>query len=288
MRTHHLKTLAFIAILFLPVVQPICTEPARSGFQAEIDPVVNPWTNLHFERDPNDFAFAVVADRAGGRRPGIFGQAVERLNLLRPEFVMCVGDLIDGASQEVAELDQQWDEFDGLVHRLNRPFFYTVGNHDIKDVTMEAVWAKRLGRKYYSFTYQDVLFLVLCSQDPPGRTIGDEQIEHFREVLAQNKDTRWTFVFLHHPLWTYDQATGWKQIEELLADRPYTVFAGHTHTYEESIREGRKFYILGTTGGGSGLRGPDYGEFDHFLWVDMEKKGPEIGNILLDGIRLEQ
>ena len=41
---------------------------------------------------------------------------------------------------------------------------------------------------------------------------------------------------------------------------------------------------LASTGGVSGLRGKDYGEFDHFLWITMTEDGPVIANMLLDGI----
>ena len=37
-------------------------------------------------------------------------------------------------------------------------------------------------------------------------------------------------------------------------------------------------------GGGSELRGKEYGEFDHFLFITMTKKGPRFANLMLDGI----
>jgi hypothetical protein len=40
------------------------------------------------------------------------------------------------------------------------------------------------------------------------------------------------------------------------------VLAGHFHRYTEQIRQGREYITLGTTGGGSDLRGIDRGEFD--------------------------
>ena len=32
------------------------------------------------------------------------------------------------------------------------------------------------------------------------------------------------------------------------------------------------------------MRGIDYGEVDHFVWVTMKKDGPVIANLMLDGI----
>src|SRR5687768_4262790 len=73
----------------------------------------NPWTNLKLNNDPREFRFAIVSDRTGGHRAQIFSRAVERLNLMQPEFVLSVGDLIEGYSEEREKLDKQWGEFHG-------------------------------------------------------------------------------------------------------------------------------------------------------------------------------
>ena len=80
---------------------------------------------------------------------------------------------------------------------------------------------------------------------------------------------------------------GWSKVEKLLAGRSYTVFAGHVHRYQKFVRQGQNYYMLATTGGDSMLRGVEYGEFDHIVWVTMKKDGPVLANILLDGILRE-
>jgi hypothetical protein len=102
--------------------------------------------------------------------------------------------------------------------------------------------------------------------------------------LAENKDVRWTLVFQHKPLWAYDNAPGWADMEALLQGRKHTVFAGHFHNYLKYERNDSKYFILATTGGGSGLRGPLFGQFDHVVWVTMTDAGPRIANLLLEGI----
>ncbi|MHC4214469.1 MAG: metallophosphoesterase family protein [Planctomycetota bacterium] len=129
---------------------------------------INPWTHLNFNNDPNNFQFAIVSDRTGGNRPGVFAQAVDKINLLQPEFVLCVGDLIQGKTEDENELNRQWDEFDSLVEELDMPFFYLPGNHDISNEVMMNVWHKRLGRTYHHFVYKNVLFL--SSQKPSKKT----------------------------------------------------------------------------------------------------------------------
>src|SRR5262249_52492987 len=80
------------------------------------------------------------------------------------------------------------------------------------------------------------------------------------------------------------EKSGWPEVEKLLAGRPYTVFVGHVHRYQRFVRNGQRYYQLATTGGASKVRGTDYGEFDHLVWVTMKKAGPVLANSLLDGI----
>jgi hypothetical protein len=91
-------------------------------------------------------------------------------------------------------------------------------------------------------------------------------------------------VFLHKPLWDYEEDTGWAAIEAMLKKRPHTVLAGHRHTYMKFERNDTSYIVLGTTGGGSKLRGRAFGEFDQVAWVTMTDQGPRIANLLLDGI----
>lgn len=249
----------------------------------------NPWTHLDLNNGPDEFQFAIVTDRTGGHRAGIFEKAVERLNLLQPEFVLSVGDLIEGGTEDETQLRLEWNEFRGFVSRLEMPFFYVPGNHDISNEVMGRKWKDLFGRSYYHFVYRDVLFLLLNSEDPPGKGPGNlsaEQLAYFRDVLDENRQVRWTVVSLHKPLWTYDEVsqTGWLEMEEALAGRPYTVFAGHRHRYERFLRNGQLYYMLATTGGGSKLRGPEVGEFDHVVWVTMKEDGPVLANLMVGGI----
>ena len=70
----------------------------------------------------------MFSDLTGGEREGVFEVAVAQLNMLRPEIIVNVGDLIDG-STERAKLDEQWDSFDARANRASAPIFYTGGNH---------------------------------------------------------------------------------------------------------------------------------------------------------------
>lgn len=257
---------------------------ARSPFQHQVTSADKPWTRLNFNNDPANFQFIVVSDRTGGVRPGVFEEAVRKINLLQPEFVMSVGDLIMGNTTNLARIDAEWREFIGFVERLEMPFFYVPGNHDITNPIMEQEWIKRFGRPWYHFIYRDVLFLCLNTEDPPPTRMSQAQQDYVARALADNPKVRWTLVFMHKPLWDYEEDTGWAAIENMLKDRAHTVLVGHRHNYTKFERNDTSYIVLGTTGGGSKLRGRAFGEFDQVAWVTMTDQGPRIANLLLDGI----
>lgn len=261
-------------------------EKARIQIQQQQGP--NPWNHLDFYNGSDAFQFAIVTDRTGGKRAGVFPTAIKKLNLLMPEFVMSVGDLIEGYTEDVEELNRQWEEFDGFIDSLHVPFFYVPGNHDITNKTMEELWQQRFGRTYYHFVYNDVLFLCLNSEEAyqgAGKGgIEEEQYAWIEQTLAENQQVKWTLVFMHQPLWTQENPRMWPQVEELLASRKHTVFVGHNHNYVKYERNNGKYFVLATTGGGSRLRGPMFGEFDHVVWVTMTDNGPILANLMLDGI----
>jgi len=125
-----------------------------------------PWTSERFLNDPEDFQFAIIGDRTGGANAeGTFRLAMDQLNLLRPEFVINVGDIIEGYSEDKAELGEMWDELDDIMKDLQPPFFHVMGNHDVSNATAREVWLDRFGAASYYFVYRDVLFLVLDSED---------------------------------------------------------------------------------------------------------------------------
>ena len=277
------KILKCLILLSFSIALFGCTA-TNSGLNVEVSPQANPWTNLNLYNNPDNFQFPIISDRTGGNRPGIFSDAIDKLNLLKPEFVMCVGDLIDGQIEDVNELTSQWDQLDGLVDKLEMPFFYVPGNHDISNQVMANLWQQRLGPSYYHFTYHNVLFLCLNTEDLQQANISSEQVRYVQDTLSQNENVRWTLVFMHYPLWKKPQAENWKKIETLLGDRAYTVFAGHEHTYQKRTRNNRLYYGLASTGANAELAGIEHCQFDHVVWVTMTDDGPALANLLLEGV----
>ena len=256
-------------------------------FQHDVTGDVVPWTNEEFDSADEKFTFAVFSDLTGGERERVFEIAVAQLALLRPELIINVGDLIEGGTEDLGEIEGQWDSFDDRADRATAPIFYVGGNHDLTGKVLQDVCDERYGRRSYHFVYKNVLFLVLDTEDNtperaqeifeirnkalaiikeqgmqafaateyatlPEQTAGNitaEQSAYFREVIANNRNVLWTFLFMHKAPWRRENEANFAAIESALADRPYTVFNGHAHAYRHIERHGRDYIRLATTGG---------------------------------------
>src|ERR1700761_3558569 len=53
--------------------------------------------------------FAVIGDNTGIARPGVFDAAMTQIGWLRPDFILSVGDLIEGYNDDKATIARQWD-----------------------------------------------------------------------------------------------------------------------------------------------------------------------------------
>ena len=217
--------------------------------------------------EPQDemFTFVVFGDRTGGPRAGIkvLEDAVEMARWLDADFVMMVGDMIEGYGGEAAWLEQK-DEFKGVMNRLGRPWYPVAGNHDVyeRPHTPEGhieLYKAHFGPLYYSFDHKWAHVCVLFSDESMSfsnpsedQNMSEAQLDWLREDLAST-DAERIYVFLHHPRWTARYAgSNWDEVEAVLqADgRPVTVFAGHIHYLrDDGVKGNIRYYTMGVTGG---------------------------------------
>ncbi len=181
--------LTFVVLLSSCALQDeTAGEPAFS-YEAPRLTNAQPWTEGEFLDNPDDFRFVIMGDRTGGANvQETFQTAMAQINLLQPEFVINVGDLIEGYSDQASELNTEWNEVDSWLGKLDMPFFKTPGNHDIANSTAREVWLDRYGATYYSFLYKDVLFLVLDTEynrpaPPPDMK---EKIELYNSLQVED------------------------------------------------------------------------------------------------------
>ena len=291
-----MKRLALVAMAVA------ATTVSAAEFTHEHPEGPKPWTSEKFLDDPQEFHFAVIGDLTGGEREHVYETAVRKLNLLRPEFVMSVGDLVPGGGVPREKLQKQWQSFRERTAKLEMPFFYVVGNHDIwtgftgmspARRTSIDMWKEQFGTNtYYNFTYKGCHFICLNSMEehdyyPPREPLPARQLVWAESEIRKHADARWTFIFLHKPLdFTSDR---WLKFERNINDVNYTVFCGDWHNYCTAVRHGKKLYMIGTTGGNwdSGRVSEDlrYGVMDGVTWVTVTReKGPVVAHLAISGV----
>lgn len=270
----------FISLLFC-VFAPFQSS-SYAQFKCDLTTSAKPWTKTP-QIESRNYRFAILADKTGGGETGAFEKAIAEINQLAPDFVITVGDLIDGYVSDISYSAPQWDRLLSMIGKLEAPFFFVGGNHDLSSQLMTDDWKKRFGATYYSFTVGEDLFIVLDTEEHQGRAISQQQVDYFTPIL-KNWNGRWIYVFMHDPLWYGANRQGFEAIDSLLQGHSYTVFSGHEHQYYMERQNGMEYYMLATTGGDSRLHGARVGEFDHYLFVTAHDPQPTIANLALGSV----
>lgn len=249
-------------------------------------------------KEDDVFHFVVYGDRTGGVPAGlkVLEQAVADTNLLDPDLVMTVGDLIQGYNEK-PEWMRQMTEFHAIMNRLEMKWFPVAGNHDIywrgdgaaPAGHHESNYEEHFGPLWYSFRHKNAGFVVLYSDegDPvsneksfrEGRlqTMSDAQLAFLDKALTELEDADHVFCFLHHPRWIGQGYTGgnWNVVHERLkqAGNVSAVFAGHIHQMRyDGPKDGIEYFTLATTGGHKPADIPGAGFLHHLNMVSVRKE----------------
>jgi 3',5'-cyclic-AMP phosphodiesterase len=220
----------------------------------------------------NDFRFSILGDRTGGATAEIYGRVWREIDLLHPDFVINVGDTIQGGSDEKAP--SEWTELRPLWARYSHyPHYFTPGNHDVWSEVSRQIYERESGRaSQYSFNYQDAHFVVLDNSRTAD--LSEEQLDFLERDLEANKDRRPKFVFFHRPFWIPLLMLGNTEFRLHQVCKKYGVehvISGHGHQFVRIVRDGIAYMEVGSSGGtmeralaqGHGFR---EGRFYHHVW----------------------
>ncbi|MHC4078744.1 MAG: LamG-like jellyroll fold domain-containing protein [Planctomycetota bacterium] len=229
---------------------------------------------LPLPKSDDVFHFAIYGDRTGGPAAGIkvLAQAVKDTNLLDPDLVMTVGDMVQGYNN-TREWLKQMREFQGVMNRLKMRWYPVAGNHDVywrgkgkkPKGEHERSYERHFGPLWYAFEHKNCWFVVLFSDEgnqktgektfrkPAAQRMSPAQLTWLRATLLKARGADHVFLFLHHPRWRKrNYGNDWDKVHTALVavGNVTAVFAGHIHQMVYSgKRDGIEYYTLATTGG---------------------------------------
>ena len=164
--------------------------------------------------------------------------AIDRLNDMKPAFVLHTGDITHLSKPE------QFDAASELLNGLKMPVHYIPGEHDILDEGGGQLYLQRygkgtMGNGWYSFDDHGVHFVALVNvfNFAAGQEtkLGTDQLKWMKEDLRGVSSSSPVVVFTHIPLWPVYSPWGWgtadgsEAVALLKRFGSVTILNGHIH-----------------------------------------------------------
>lgn len=242
-------------------------------------------TTVFAERESPGFKFVVVGDRTGGTVENVFDEIIDEISLLHPDFVINVGNLIHGHTEDTLAIHSQWDTVLNIVQGLPSKFYFVPGSNDIQNAITREIYEKRTGcRSYYSFDYENCHFIILDNSTTPWAPLpvaDTVQYSWLVRDLEHHKEADHIFVFLHAPgyLNAVQSQTRCPLMETFYNYQVRAVFSGNLHSYMHLNHDGVDYIVIGSSGAGMEDRDPAKGNFFHFLFVTVMGKEYDVAVI---------
>lgn len=208
------------------------------------------------------------------------GEAVRKLNGLKADLMVEMGDFIDAAPDPQTEI-KYLKAIDRVYAEFHGPRHYVLGNHCVYTLTkQEFIDHCDMPKSYYSFDKGPFHFIILdaCFREDGvayGRqnyewtdtNISAEQVEWLKADLAECD--RQAIVFVHQRLDLDREDSVGKhyaiknapQVRKVLerSGKVLLVMQGHSHENEYRLRDGIHYCVLRAVVEGSGAENNGYG-----------------------------
>jgi len=216
---------------------------------------------------------------------GVHPPFKEKLSLISKDSSIAFG-VLTGDMVSYGAFEEEWDELDADIKTIGKPVYFAPGNHDIANSKKRAVFERRYGDSYRSFTYGKDLFIIL---DPnlDYWNISGEQLSWLQNVIrTKAKTSRNIFVFFHQLLWwaednqyrTYPPNSPSGRAEDInfftevyplfkAVKNEVVMFAGDTGVYEHGVMYSKTGNITLIASGMGGRKQ------DNFILTNVGKDG---------------
>jgi 3',5'-cyclic-AMP phosphodiesterase len=198
----------------------------------------------------DEFHFVILGDRTGGAVPGVYEEAWRQANRDHPDFVISVGDTIEGGDD--LTLDAQWQQIVHILAPYRRyRLFLTPGNHDVWSVASAQAFEKYSKRPlHYSFDYRQAHFTVL--DNSRSDTMPAEELAYLQKDLQIHQKKPIKFILSHRPSWILQVVLGNPDFPLHRLAKRYGVkyvIAGHVHEMLHFEVDGITYLSIASSGG---------------------------------------
>ncbi len=229
-------------------------------------------------------------------------QAIDMINMLRPDFILTGGDMImDALSTSYGRADSLYKLYQETIKKAQCPVYNTMGNHEIYGIYErsgadpdnpefgEKMFEERLGKSYYSFTHKGWKFFIINSIEDTGNNgyvglVDPDQIEWLKNELKETDSSTPLVISTHIPFITaYSQkyigstsansstlvVENSKEIIDLFENHNLKlVLQGHLHTVEDIYIDNIHFITGGAISAGW-WNGPNRGFEEGFVFLEF-------------------
>lgn len=242
-------------------------------------------------------------------------KAIQKINELKPDFVITGGDLImDALAVSYERADSLYNLYNETIKLIKAPVYNTIGNHEIfgwyekSGVSREhpefgkKMFQNRIGKNYQSVIFKNIKIFILDSVEElpeKGRYYGyvsQDQIDWLKDELSKTDTSMVLIVSTHIPLLTtFSQIRNGamaandrglvvensKEIFDLFKRHNLKlVLQGHLHIYEDINIQNKIRFITGGAVSARWWTGPNEGLEEGFVLVKI--KGDKISAEYID------
>nr|WP_321486025.1 metallophosphoesterase [uncultured Draconibacterium sp.] len=254
------------------------------------------------EAAENEFTFAFLTDihlKPEMNAPKGFQMAIDKVNELKPDFVLTGGDLVyDAMRGNQARCDTLFSLYKEMSAGFNMPVYNCLGNHDLFAIYEESpessnhpdykygMFERYFGKTYYSFDHKGWHFVVLNSLDVTENkrykgVFSEEELTWLKADLAKVDRQTPVVVTSHLPIiTTRTQIKGSEgrgnvsnslEVFNLLEPFEKVLFLqGHIHWKEYGVVNDKFHFLTGGSIAGNGWKGRRHNTKEGFVLITVK------------------
>jgi len=202
-------------------------------------------------------------------------QTFNTINQNNPLFVIHLGNMVYGGAEWMGirekDISQQYEEFIFITSRLKSILYTVKGEKDLLNNSTDLYINYTKRKKYYSFNYGMMHFVIIDTIDLMGEEGDNDQLKWLKNDLNYYKDSTAIIIFTHNPLFVpskskssikNSRSKNYSELHKLFLKFPVkAVFSGHLPFYYKKKKDGIIYVIAGCGGYNHKRKGKRYNQF---------------------------